>query len=293
MPVLTPYRWAIYFRDWTEEKARQYPAAFRRLDELVKPFRQSLTGQIHQDCFWKFWDLRPGLMREVAAHDTMLASAIVTKYITFRRVPSRYIYTTKTILYFMYTWWEFAVLQSTIHQEWAFWTCGTLGASTLNYSTSYALETWPMPTLDASEELERLGEQYHAHRELLMVREQIGLTELYNNFHERAVKNPQIEAMRELHYKMNVAVAHAYGWTDIDLGLDFRDVGYLPANDRVRLTVSEEARVELLRRLTDLNLERHAQEAASGARQGSSQGRTKRTAHGGQGALALIDAPEA
>ncbi len=63
MPVLKPYRWVIYFGDWSEEKARQYGAAFRRVEELVKPYRESLTGQIHQDCFWKFWDLRPTLLR--------------------------------------------------------------------------------------------------------------------------------------------------------------------------------------------------------------------------------------
>ena len=75
IPDLEPYRWVIYFRDWPEQKARRYAAAFRRLEELVKPYRDSLTGQIHQDCFWKFWDLRPRLMKEFAKKDYVLAIA--------------------------------------------------------------------------------------------------------------------------------------------------------------------------------------------------------------------------
>src|SRR6218665_1342140 len=35
MPRLEPYRWVIYFRDWPEAQARQYEAAFRRVEELV------------------------------------------------------------------------------------------------------------------------------------------------------------------------------------------------------------------------------------------------------------------
>ena len=51
-------------------------------------------------------------MREVAEHPHLLASAIVTKYVTFRRVPASNIYNTKTKLYFLYRWCEFAVEQA-------------------------------------------------------------------------------------------------------------------------------------------------------------------------------------
>lgn len=264
MPRLEPYRWVIYFRDWSEEKARQYGAAFRRVEELVKPYRDALTGQIHQDCFWKFWDLRPALMREVAAHETLLASAIVTKYVTFRKVPTNNIYNTKTKIYFLRRWPEFAVLQSSHHQEWAFWTCGTLGASTLNYSTSYALETWPMPVLDGNEELDALGERYHSHRESLMAEEAIGLTQLYNRFHDRADDDSRIAVMRGLHRDIDQAVARAYGWDDLDLEHGFHTVPYLPENDRVRFTVSDRVRLEVLRRLSELNHQRYEKEVSQG-----------------------------
>ncbi|GBL39621.1 hypothetical protein EMGBD2_08790 [Nitrospirota bacterium] len=264
MPKLEPYRWVIYFRDWPEDKARQYGAAFRRVEELVKPYRDSLTGQIHQDCFWKLWDLRPGLMREFAAKQFVLAIARVTKYLCVSRVPTSSVYNEQVKVLFFDGWSEFAVLQSSLHDVWARWLCGTLGASTLRYSTSSALETWPMPDVDGLDELNDLGERYHVHRDEMMADEAIGLTQFYNRFHDSTNDDSRIDEMRELHRKIDLAVALAYGWDDIDLNHGFHEVPYLPENDRVRFTISVPSRLEVLRRLSELNHQRYEEEVAKG-----------------------------
>ena len=280
MPRLEPYRWVLYFQDWPEERARQYPAAFNRLEETVKPMRDALTGQIHQKCFWKFWDLRPGLIREAGENEFFLASAMVTKYVCFRRVPTSNVYNHKTIVYFLYEWRDFAILQSSLHLEWAYWNCGTLGASTLSYSTSTALETWPMPvrsTDGLSELLDRLGKRYHSDREALLEGDSIGLTQFYNRFHDKADNDSQIEELRNLHREIDQAVARAYGWDDFDLEHGFHAVPYLPENDRVRFTISDRARLEVLRRLSELNHQRYEEEASQGLH-GSSGTRAPRRA---------------
>ena len=266
MPRLEPYRWVIYFRDWPEDRARLYGPAFRRAEALVKPYRDSLTGQIHQDCFWKFWDLRPQLVAELDRRRTILASAITSKYLSFRYVPTNVIMNKATKLYFFDAWRHFACLQSSIHAVWAYWTCGMMGLSTLKYSTTEALETWPMPALDGNGELDDLGERYHAHRESLMADKAIGLTELYNRFHDPSDADARIGVgvMRELHREMDIAVARAYGWDDLDLEHGFHEVPYLPENDRVRFTISERARLEVLRRLSELNRQRYEEEVARG-----------------------------
>ncbi|OIT17667.1 ATP phosphoribosyltransferase regulatory subunit [Ralstonia solanacearum] len=266
MPTLEPYRWVIYFRDWPEEKARQYGAAFDRVEELVKPYRDSLTGQIHQDCYWKFWDLRPRLISELDSRLTVLTSAINSKYVSFRRVPTGNVYNKKTKLYFLDAWWEFAILQSSLHQEWAFWTCGTLGASTINYSTSEAFETWPMPAADKSTQadLGRLGEEHHTLRERILLESQIGLTKLYNRFHDPSDDDSRIELMRNQHREIDIAVAGLYGWGDLDLEHGFHEVPYLPESDRVRFTISDRARLAVLRRLSEMNHQRYEEEVAQG-----------------------------
>jgi hypothetical protein len=56
----------------------------------------------------------------------------------------------------------------------------------------------------------------------------------------------------------------AYRWNDIELGHGFYEVSYLPENDRVRFTISETARVEVLRRLSVLNKQRYEEEVEAG-----------------------------
>ncbi|MET3497865.1 Eco57I restriction-modification methylase domain-containing protein [Variovorax boronicumulans] len=267
LAVLAPSRWVIYFRDWPEAIARKYVAAFARVEALVKPYRDSLTGQIHQGCYWKFWDLRPQLIQELDARTTILASAINSKYVSFRRVPTGNVYNKKTKLYFIDTWWEFAILQSTFHQEWAFWTCGTLGVSTINYSTSAALETWPMPAADQSvvNELEQLGHEYHSARETLLIEHRIGMTKLYNRFNDPTDQSPDICHLRNLHALLDRLCARAYGWDDLTLEHGFFDLEYLPESDRKRFTVCNTARSGARRRLGLLNQDQHGAESNSKA----------------------------
>ena len=56
----------------------------------------------------------------------------------------------------------------------------------------------------------------------------------------------------------------AYGWDDIDLGHGYHEQPNLAENDRVRFTISETARVEVLRRLSELNRQRHEEEITKG-----------------------------
>ena len=115
-----------------------------------------------------------------------------------------------------------------------------------------------------------------------MLNLQVGLTKTYNLFHtphltinnkqltkanlqipiEQAIKD--IETLRQLHKQMDEAVLKAYGWTDINLAHNFYEVEYLPENDRIRYTISPEARKEILKRLLELNHKIHAEEVAAG-----------------------------
>ena len=144
MPTPSPYRWVIYFRDWPEERARKYRAAFRRVEDLVKPYRDGLTGQIHQDCFWKFWDLRPGLMREFGAKSHVLAIAWVTKHLCVSRVSTHAVYNKEVKVLFFDGFGELAVSAKLAARfgPVALWDPRRVDP---RYSTTAVLETWPMP----------------------------------------------------------------------------------------------------------------------------------------------------
>ena len=107
--------------------------------------------------------------------------------------------------------------------------------------------------------------------------------------------------LRRLHVAMDEEVLEAYGWATasqglspsgggrgrnetipdptydqaITLGHAFHEVDYLPENDRIRFTLSPEARKEVLRRLLLLNHARYADEVRRGLHD---KGKTKRRA---------------
>ena len=94
----------------------------------------------------------------------------------------------------------------------------------------------------------------------------IGLTKLYNRFHDRADRDVQIEELRQLFCEIDETVARAYGWDDLDLSHDFHEVAYLPENNRMRFTISEPIRIEILRRLAELNRGRYEKEQTPSSR---------------------------
>ena len=92
----------------------------------------------------------------------------------------------------------------------------------------------------------------------------IGLTKLYNAFHSKNENRSDFVRLKELHKVIDGSVKDAYGWSDMDLAHDFYEVPYLPTNNRVRYTISENARLEILRRLYKLNTKAYEEELANG-----------------------------
>ena len=117
--------------------------------------------------------------------------------------------------------------------------------------------------LDLPSDLEKLGEKYHGQRYLVMCNRNMGLTNLYNVFHNPQNTDEKLEELRQLQKQIDEAVRDAYGWNDIDLEHGFHAVSYLPDNDNIRYTISEPARIEILRRLAQLNRQRWQEEQES------------------------------
>jgi hypothetical protein len=74
----------------------------------------------------------------------------------------------------------------------------------------------------------------------------------------------RIIRLRDIQREIDEAVRDAYGWTDMPLLHDFYELEFLPENDRVRYTVADSARRQILQELLKLNHERHKEEVAAG-----------------------------
>ncbi|WP_413465890.1 DUF559 domain-containing protein [Planktothrix agardhii] len=82
--------------------------------------------------------------------------------------------------------------------------------------------------LGVRETLETIGKEYYEYRAQLMLRNNQGLTDTYNRFHNPQENHPDILKLRQLHTQMDLAVLKAYGWEDLDttcgFALDYLDL---------------------------------------------------------------------
>ena len=187
---------------------------------------------------------------------SVLAIAIVSRTVAFVFVPTGWVYAHKLAVFSFDSTSYFAILQSNFHYHWA-WQYSSTMKLDLNYSPSDCFGTFPFPEINNN--LENIGQEYYDHRQSIMKTRQEGLTATYNRFHNEDETAPDIQKLRELHIKMDNAVAQAYGWTDLNL-----EHGFHKTKQGIRFTISEPARREVLDRLLQLNHERYAEEVAQG-----------------------------
>lgn len=283
-PEQRPSRWVINFWDWPEERARTYELPWRWIEERVKPERQLLndtnaSGRRRKQFWWQYGSDAKSLYHAIGRGHSfeqhpedwrsdakplpdVLVTSFVGKYFGPSVVPNNAVFSHACAVFAVSRPHAFAgLLNSSIGQAWI-WQQSSRHETRLRFAPSDAIETMPFPKeLDV---LGPLGEAYLKARRKVMRDEGMGFTRLYNRFHTSTERDRRIEGLRALQREMDIAVARTYGWDDLDLEHGFHEVPYLPENDRVRFTISETARIEVLRRLSELNHQRYEEEVARG-----------------------------
>lgn len=284
-PDQKPGRKIINFRNWSRERAEEYVEPFAIVEEKVKPFRATQNRPRNRDVWWVYAEHRPGLNRNLNGLGRCFAAAATTKYLNFSAAPTNQIFANTIYVFTTDRWDHYSVVQSTLHEVWARKYSGALKQD-LRYSPSNCFETFAFPGNiwdEENETLAQIGEGYHEHRRQLMLMLWLGLTKIYNLFHDPELSVEIVQQtsgkdedlalegyeglleLRRLHVEMDNAVRDAYGWRDLDLGHGFHEVETLPENDRTRYTISPAARKEVLKRLLSLNHQRAAEENAKAA----------------------------
>ena len=269
--------------DYPGRVASDYTSLFSIVENKVKPEREEKSRSASyskiMNIWWQHWNQRPGLYHAIGRgalfvnhpHEwkrsayplsRVLVSARVTKYFNPQFVKNDCVFHEKTVVFPTEVYSDLLFYNSTLISEWV-WRHSSRLEFRLNFSLTDSIETLPQPEgpiLNA----EVMGMRYHEIRKRIMEENKLGLTQLYNRFHNLAEKDAELEEMRKLQREIDEAVRDAYGWSDIDLGHGFHEVGYLPANDNVRYTISEPARIEILKRLSALNRQRWEEEEKAG-----------------------------
>jgi hypothetical protein len=268
--------------DYPGRVAADFPDLFRIVEASVKPERQrrdnngnfALRSPLPQR-WWHYADKRPALYHALgrgqpfAKHphswsngtpepEHVLACSRHSKHLAIAACSPRTVFSDALGIFTAGGWDGMALLSSTLHEVWARKNSSTL-ESRLRYVPSEIYETFPRPAREAIE-LATLGLAFNTERSGWCAANG-GLTDFYNAFNESTRQDAQLASLRELLTQIDRTLLVAYGWTDIQLNHGFHEVASLPANDRVRFTMSEAARLEVLRRLSTLNRERFQEEA--------------------------------
>jgi hypothetical protein len=278
-PEQRPSRWVINFWDWSEELAKTYLLPYEWVLERVKPERLKNKRKERRERWWQFAEKTPALFHAIGRGQyfqrhpdgwdsslptlpSVLVRALNSKHHTFAFVKTNAVLDQTLNVFTLQNYSTFALLTSEIHTSWFYKHGATLGASAyLRYIQSDIFLTFTFPH---NANFETLGRQYHDLRAVIMRQHQIGLTKFYNRFHDASDFDCDILEMRDIHRQIDEAVKAAYDWGDLNFDHDFHTVPYLPENDRVRYTISEPARIEVLRRLSELNRLSFAEEVAAG-----------------------------
>jgi methylase of polypeptide subunit release factors len=284
-PEQRPSRSVINFVDRTIGDAKKYARPFEIIESRVKPFRDKQNRTRNREVWWLFNENRAGLRAKLSGVPHCFGAAATTKHLCFSKLPTHYVFTHALKILASPRWSDFAVMQCTLHEVWARKYSGAL-ETRLRYSPTDCFATFPFPRNSTHETaLAVIGETYHVHRSALMRDLWLGLTDLYNLFHDPELTSSLVTEslgdratiagdegftrllrLRDLHCELDQTVLTAYGWhtasdfgPPLALGHNFHTVEFLPENDRIRYTIHPDARRELLTRLLKLNHVRAAQ----------------------------------
>ncbi len=209
-------RFVIDFGDMSLDHASQWFDLISIVRARVKPERDGVRRETHRRFWWHFGDKRPALGESLRHVGRCLVNSQVSKHLVFAWQPTDRVFGHTLYVYPIDGNAWFAVLQSRVHERWA-WLLSSSLEGRLRYSPTDCFETFPFPADMADPALEAAGEALYTARADYMVRHDQGLTATYNQLKDPDCHDPEIEHLRRLHEAMDRAVLRAYGWDDIDV----------------------------------------------------------------------------
>ncbi len=247
--------YGINFSNKTQDQARRFENAYALAEKHVKPEREAGKDKKLAQYWWIYKRPTLALYEQAKKLDRVLVHGFTSKYVAFRFVSSNSIFVAPLVVFLSSEYTFFAILQSSLHKCWVE-NVSNMG-TTLRYTPSDCFETFPRPLIDAEQEknIHYIGQKHYEYRDSVLAKRGIGLTELYNMFHDNREKSEDIQHLRNIEVELDEIVLTAYGWDDLQLGH-----GFYETKQGARFVISEVARKAILQRLLKLNNQRHEQE---------------------------------
>jgi hypothetical protein len=252
-PDMDASRMVIDFLDWPEEQAARYVACYDRVLRLVKPERAKVKRKANRERWWQYAETRPAMRAAIQSLDRVLVVTLHSKHAQFAFLPRRSVFSHALMVFPYDDAFHFALLSSALHWWWVIEHGSTL-ETRIRYTGTDCFETFPH--CEPNDEASHAGEALLEARQRAQQELSLGITDLYNLVHDPSSHLLPVADLREAHRQVDLAVAKAYGWDDLELGHDFRET-----RQGVRWTVASDVQYELMQRLVALNGERFASES--------------------------------
>lgn len=272
------HRYVINFFDVSEDEAWEYSDLMQIVKDKVKPERDVQKRDALRIRWWQYAEKRPGLVKVIAPLERVLViSAQAYTHFAMAFQPSNRVFSHALAVIAVESYSGFCTLQSRTQEIWARFFSGT-AMDLSRYNPSDCFQTFPFPeNWETNPTLEDIGKEYYEYRAALMIRNNQGLTDTYNRFHDPDENHPDILKLRQLHAACDRVVLDAYGWTDISTVCTFL-LDYEEEEEEEsstgrqkrkpwRYRWSEETHDEVLARLLDLNQKRAEAERIAGAKE--------------------------
>jgi len=214
-----------------EEVRSRFPSVYQHVMATVKPERDGNNRATYRDNWWIFGEPRRDLRPALANLPRYIATVETAKHRVFQFLDASILPDNKLVAIGLSDGYPLGVLSSRYHCQWALRTGGWLGVGNDPvYVKSRCFDPFPFP--DASDvqkaAIGAIAEELDAHRKrVLAAHDHLTLTGLYNVLERlKAGTKPEdlepkerrifddglVLILKELHDRLDAAVADAYGW---------------------------------------------------------------------------------
>ncbi len=215
-----------------DEVRTRYPAAYQHLLATVKPVREANNRSTYRDNWWIFGEPRRELRPALADLNIYIATVDTARHRIFQFLDANIICVDKAVIIATDDSYILGTLSSRIHVIWSLRTGGWLGVGNDSvYTKTRTFDPFPFPiaTDDQKRAIGTIAEQLDAHRKRVLAdHAHLTLTGLYNVMERlkagarpddldtkerRIFDDGLVLILKELHEKLDAAVAEAYGWS--------------------------------------------------------------------------------
>ena len=223
-PDQSPSRWVINFHDYTLIDIKEYDQLYNRILKTVKPQRDLVKREAYRKNWWQYAEKCSNLYKKISLKTQVLVVAQVSRTLAFCFVDNNCVFSAKVIVFNFDQYKDFAILQSIFHAEWAWKFCTTM-KSDLSYGPMNIFQTFPFPQNISNKQtnrLELLGEHYHLIRKQIMLDIQLGLTQIYNQFHSKKLSTFKNDYSKSISHLLIGEIEKKYGKETANLVKHFK-----------------------------------------------------------------------